>query len=85
MRRYRIVYALGERLWLIPPVGIAAAAALLFATVALDRRYHGTIPQSLVGTAAAAQPILTTIASWVVPLTTTVLTVTLVAVQLAMG
>ena len=43
------------------------------------------LPSALTGNAKDAQQILATIASAVVPLTTTVLTVTLVAIQLAMG
>src|SRR4051794_41351870 len=45
----------------------------------------GLLSQSGVGNAADAQAILTTIAAAVVTLTSLVLTVTLVAVQLAMG
>ena len=59
---------------------------LSLVTVAIDRRNeNGLLSQSIVGNGADAQSILTTIATAVVTLTSMVLTVTLVAVQLAMG
>lgn len=71
---------------MIPLTGIGAGAGLSFATVAIDRHYRSPLlPSGLTGNATDAQQILATIASAVVPLTTTVLTVTLVAIQLAMG
>ena len=71
---------------MIPLMGVAAGVGLSFLTVAIDRHYpSGLLPGSPISSAADAQYILTTIAGAVVPLTTTVLTVTLVAVQLAMG
>src|SRR3954470_7207392 len=86
MRRFRIVHALGQRLWVIPSLGVGAGSALSLVTVAIDRRNeNGLLPQSIVGNGADAQSILTTIATSVVTLTSMVLTVTLVAVQLAMG
>jgi uncharacterized membrane protein len=76
----------GQRAWVIPLMGVAAGVGLSFLTVAIDRHYpSGLLPGSPISNAADAQYILTTIAESVVPLTTTVLTVTLVAVQLAMG
>jgi uncharacterized membrane protein len=86
MRRFRIVHALSQRLWIIPSLGVVAGIALSLVTVAIDRRNeNGLLPQSIVGNGADAQSILTTIATSVVTLTSMVLTVTLVAVQLAMG
>jgi uncharacterized membrane protein len=86
MRRYRIVHALAERLWIIPSLGLLAGIVLSLVTVAIDRRNeYELLSQGLVGNAADAQSMLTTIATAVVTLTTMVLTVTLVAVQLAMG
>jgi uncharacterized membrane protein len=59
---------------------------LSLVTVAIDRRHeNGLLAQGIVGNATDAQSILTTIATAVVTLTPMVLTVTLVAVQLAMG
>ena len=73
-------------LWLLPIVCLAAGALLTVATLAVDRAtdYH-LVPQSLTGTPSDAQTILSTFAGALVSLTTLVLTVTLVAVQLAMG
>ena len=86
MRRFRIVHALAQRLWIIPSLGVVAGIVLSLVTVAIDRRNeNGLLSQSVVGNATDAQAILTTIATAVVTLTSMVLTVTLVAVQLAMG
>ena len=86
MRRFRIVHALAQRLWIIPSLGVVAGVVLSLVTVAIDRRNeNGLLPQSIVGNPTDAQSILTTIATAVVTLTSVVLTVTLVAVQLAMG
>src|SRR3954471_21431233 len=86
MRRFRIVHALGQRLWVIPSLGVVAGIVLSLVTVAIDRRNeNGLLSQGVVGNGADAQSILTTIATSVVTLTSMVLTVTLVTVQLAMG
>ena len=86
MRRFRIVHALAKRLWIIPSLGVLSGILLSLVTVAIDRRNeNGLLSQSIVGNASDAQTILTTIATAVVTLTSMVLTVTLVAVQLAMG
>src|SRR4051812_48038206 len=86
MRRFRITHALAQRLWIIPSLGVVAGILLSLLTVAIDRRNeNGLLSQSIVGNGADAQAILTTIATAVVTLTSVVLTVTLVAVQLAMG
>ena len=86
MRRFRIVHALAQRLWIIPSLGVVAGIVLSLVTVAIDRRNeNGLLAQSIVGNGTDAQSILTTIATSVVTLTSMVLTVTLVAVQLAMG
>jgi uncharacterized membrane protein len=86
VRRFRIVHALARRLWVIPSLGVVAGIVLSLVTVAIDRRNeNGLLSQSIVGNGTDAQSILTTIATAVVTLTSMVLTVTLVAVQLAMG
>jgi uncharacterized membrane protein len=85
MRRYRIVHALAQRLWIIPSLGLVSGVLLSLITIAIDRRNENGLSQSIVGNATDAQTILTTIATSVVTLTSMVLTVTLVAVQLAMG
>ena len=86
MLRFRVTEALSRQGWIIPLAGVGAGVGLSFATVAIDRHHHASLlPSGLVGNATDAGQILSTIASAVVPLTTTVLTVTLVAIQLAMG
>src|SRR4051794_33133362 len=86
MRSSRIKHALGQRLWIIPSLGVLTGIALSFITIAIDRHNeNGLLSHSIVGSATDAQSILTTIATAVVTLTSLVLTVTLVAVQLAMG
>jgi uncharacterized membrane protein len=86
MLRFRITEALSRRAWIIPLTGVAVGIGLSFATVAIDRRLDSPLlPSGLTGNATDAEQILATIASAVVPLTTTILTVTLVAIQLAMG
>lgn len=86
MVRFRISQALGRRTWVIPLTGIGVGIGLSFATVAIDRQFHSPLlPSGLTGNATDAEQILATIAAAVVPPTTTVLTVTLVAIQLAMG
>jgi uncharacterized membrane protein len=83
---HRFVSRLRHGLWTIPALGLVTGFVLSAVTVALDRHVHGTLlPHALVGNAADAQAILQTIATSVVTLTSIVLTVTLVAVQLAMG
>src|SRR5690242_12589048 len=73
-------------LWLLPIGCLAAGALLAVGTLAVDRATdYRLVPQSLTGTPSDAQTILASFAGALVSLTTLVLTVTLVAVQLAMG
>ena len=73
-------------LWLLPLGCLAAGALLAIGTLAVDRATdYRLVPQSLTGTPSDAQTILSSFATAMVSLTTLVLTVTLVAVQLAMG
>jgi uncharacterized membrane protein len=86
MRRFRLWHALARRFWFVPSLGVVGGIVLSLVTVAVDRRsQNGLLSQSIVGNGADAQSILTSIATSVVTLTSMVLTVTLVAVQLAMG
>ncbi|MBV8950311.1 MAG: DUF2254 domain-containing protein, partial [Actinobacteria bacterium] len=86
MRRFRIAHGLGQRLWVIPSLGVLSGVVLSLVTVAIDRGHqNGLLSQSVVGNGTDARSILTSIATAVVTLTSMVLTVTLVAVQLAMG
>jgi uncharacterized membrane protein len=86
VRARRLVSQLGRRLWIIPALGLATGLALSAVTVAIDRHVHEPLlGHAIVGNASDAQTILQTIATSVVTLTSIVLTVTLVAGQLAMG
>ena len=85
MLPFRIRHELSRRLWVIPVVGIIAGAGLSILTVAIDRHFASLVPQSLSGSPSGASTILSTIATSVVTLTSIVLTITLVAIQLAMG
>jgi uncharacterized membrane protein len=82
----RLDSLVGHRLWTIPAFGLVSGFALSGVTVAIDRHVdRPLLPHGIVGNAADAQAILQTIATSVVTLTSIVLTVTLVTVQLAMG
>ena len=73
-------------MWLLPIGCLVAGTLLAVATLAVDRATdYRLVPQSLTGTPSDAQTILSSFATALVSLTTLVLTVTLVAVQLAMG
>src|SRR3954468_8073974 len=73
-------------LWLLPIGCLAAGALLAIGTLAVDRATgYRLLPQSLIGTPSDAQTVLSSFATAMVSLTTLVLTITLVAVQLAMG
>jgi uncharacterized membrane protein len=86
VRRHRLLHALAESFWLIPLLGVAAGIGLSFLTVAIDHAYDNRlVSERFVGSAAGAEQSLGTIAASVVSLTTLVLTVTLVAIQLAMA
>jgi uncharacterized membrane protein len=86
MSRLRLQRFVRSSMWL-PPLGcLLAGAVLAVAALALDRATgYDLVPRSLTGTPSDAQTILSTFAGALVSLTTLVLTVTLVAVQLAMG
>ncbi|MGY1663758.1 DUF2254 domain-containing protein [Geodermatophilus sp. SYSU D00705] len=86
MSRLRLQLFLRSSMWLLPIGCLAAGALLAVGTLAVDRATdYRLIPQSLTGTPSDAQTILSSFATAMVSLTTLVLTVTLVAVQLAMG
>jgi uncharacterized membrane protein len=86
VRRFRFQYLVRTRLWLLPLIcvltGIGAAVALL----AIDKASgYSLVGQGVTGSASSAQSILSVASSALVTLTTIVLSLTLVAVQLAMG
>src|SRR4051794_28566938 len=86
MRFTRFLHALRTSLWLIPLLCVAAGVLAVIGTLWLDRRSGYTlVPQSITGTPSDAQTTLSVFATGMVSLTSLVLTLTLVAVQLAMG
>src|SRR5829696_7694629 len=85
MRRLRGSLA-RSALWFIPVMCVLAGVMLSVATMAIDRATgFDIIPRWLTGGPDAALAILSTIATSMVALTTLVLTITMVVVQLAMG
>jgi uncharacterized membrane protein len=86
MRLTRFVHAVRTSLWLIPLLCVLAGVLIALGTLWLDRRSGYTlVPQSVTGTPSDAQTTLSVFATAMASLTSLVLTVTLVAVQLAMG
>src|ERR1044071_2059398 len=86
MARWRILMHLRGSLWFVPVLCVLVGAAISFGTIALDRLFdYGAIPKDIVGDPGAATSILSTVAVSMVSLTTLVLTITMVVVQLAMG
>jgi len=86
MTTLRLQRFVRSSMWLVPMVCLIAGLALAVGTLALDRMTdYQLVPSSLTGTPSDAQTILSSFAGALVSLTTLVLTVTLVAVQLAMG
>ena len=85
MRRLKMRQYLFSRLWFVPLICVVAGVLLSVATLAFDRYLGGdTVPSELTGDPDGAFAILSTIAVAMVTLTTLVLTVTMVVVQLAM-
>lgn len=85
MRRLRVLLWLRSALWLVPMVCVGSAVLLSTGLLALDRRHPGMVSTSITGNSTAVSTILSTVAASMVTLTTLVLTITTVAVQLSMG
>jgi uncharacterized membrane protein len=86
VKRFRLRHLAETRLWLPPLLCVLAGIALALALVAIDRSSgFDTVGTSVTGQAASVQTILTASATALVTLTSVVLSLTLVAVQLAMG
>jgi uncharacterized membrane protein len=81
----RVRRLLRTSLWVVPLFCLVGGIVLSFVTIAVDRRFHGLVPQSLTGSPNSARQLLSTVASSMMTLITLVLTVTTVTVQLAMG
>ena len=86
VRLIRYWRALRDKLWVLPLLGLLAGVGLSFALVGIDRAHdYSLISHTVTGSAPAAQQILGVTITALVSLTGLVLTLTLVAVQLAMG
>jgi uncharacterized membrane protein len=86
LSRLRFQRFVRSSLWLLPVGCLVAGVVLAVGTLAVDRLTgYQLVPRSLTGTPSDAQTVLSSFAGALVSLTTLVLTVTLVAVQLAMG
>jgi uncharacterized membrane protein len=77
--------AFENRLYALPLLGLVAGFALSLLTLAIDRSHHGLVPSSITGAASSAQSLFQLIAQSVLTLTSLLLSLTLVAIQLAMG
>lgn len=75
-----------NRLWVLPALIVLAGVVAALGLGEIDKAAgYDLVPQSVVGTATTAQQVLSLLASAVLNLATVVLSLTLVAVQLAMG
>ena len=82
VRRFRLRHLAQTRLWLLPLTCVLAGIGLAVALLSVDRPIVGV---AVTGSAASVQTILTVASTSLVTLTSVVLSLTLVAVQLAMG
>src|SRR3712207_5554719 len=81
-RRSKVV----NRIWALPALLVVAGVVASLGLSEIDKAAgYDLVPKSVVGTASTAQQVLSLIASAVLNLATVVLSLTLVAVQLAMG
>jgi uncharacterized membrane protein len=86
VRRFRLEQHVRTRLWLVPLLCVVSGLGLAIAMLAIDKAAgHHIVGESVTGSAASIQTILTAAATALVTLTSVVLSLTLVAVQLAMG
>jgi uncharacterized membrane protein len=86
VRRFHLKRDARSRLWLIPLACLIGGIALAIGAVAIDRAGdYKLVSQGITGTATDVQQILNTTASALISLMSIVLSLTLVAVQLAMG
>src|SRR4051795_11374264 len=86
VQRFRLRHVAQTRLWLVPLTCLLAGIGLAVALLSVDRSsgFH-VVSTGVTGSAASVQTILTASATALVTLTSVVLSLTLVAVQLAMG
>jgi uncharacterized membrane protein len=86
MRLFRIDHEVRSRIWIVPLLCLFAGVGLAVVLLAIDSAHdHRLVSQSLTGKPGGVQTILTVAATALITLTSVVLTLTLVAIQLAMG
>ena len=86
MNLFRLRHEVRTAIWLVPVLFVFGFLGLAIVTLAIDRASGFTlIGQSLLGSPTAVQQIVSTAAGSMLSLATVVLSLTLVAVQLAMG
>jgi uncharacterized membrane protein len=86
VQRFRLRHLAQTRLWLVPLTCLLAGIGLALALLSVDRSSgFDIVGTSVTGSAASVQTILTAASTALVTLTSVVLSLTLVAVQLAMG
>jgi uncharacterized membrane protein len=86
MRGWKLLSHIRGSMWVVPVLCVLVGALISFSTIALDRLFdYRAIPAGIAGDPNAAIAILSTVAVSMVSLTTLVLTITMVVVQLAMG
>jgi uncharacterized membrane protein len=83
--RFQYAHKIRTSLWLVPFACALAGIVLSIATVWIDHTLGDVVPRTITGDPNAALMILSTVAASMVSLTTLVLTITSVVVQLAMG
>src|SRR3954468_9425199 len=75
-----------NRMWVLPALLVVAGVVAALGLSEIDKAAgYDLVPASVVGTATTAQQVLSLVAQAVLSLATVVLSLTLVAVQLAMG
>lgn len=86
MSFFRLGHQLRTRIWLVPLLSLVALLGFAILTLAIDRANDYTlVSQSVTGSATSVQQLLSAAASSLLSLATVVLSVTLVAVRVAMS
>jgi uncharacterized membrane protein len=86
VQRFRLRHLAQSRLWLVPLTCLLAGIGLALALLSVDPSSGSHIVgTSVTGSAASVQTILTVASTALVTLTSVVLSLTLIAVQLAMA
>jgi uncharacterized membrane protein len=86
MSLLRLRHALQTRFWIVPLLSLEAFLGLAIVTLAIDRAHdYGLVSHTFTGTPASVQHLLSTAAGALLSLSTVVLSLMLVAVQVAMG